>query len=416
MGGRDGLGEHGNNVRRSGFVNATAAIGGPPPAAPIGIAILGSTGSVGRQTLEVIDHHPDRFRVVALTAGGNVGLLREQARRYRPDLVVLARPDPAWPTDAGRVEIGAAGLVAAATHPEAGIVLVATSGHAAIVPTYRAIEAGKTIALANKETIVCAGELIVPFAAERGVEIRPVDSEHSAIWQSLGRSTAAEISRLILTASGGPFRETPLADLANVTAQDALAHPTWSMGSKLTIDSALMMNKGLEVIEARWLFGIPDPRIEVVIHPESIVHSLVEFRDGSQIAQLGLPDMRIPIQYALTYPEHAPGPARSLSLASVGALHFGPVDDTRFPSLSLARQAGNAGGTYPTALSAADEVAVGAFLGGRLRFVEIPEVVARVVAGHRPPGSLDFETIAAADASAREAAEGAIAATVAARR
>ena len=369
-----------------------------PPAGPTGVAILGSTGSIGRQALEVIDRHPDRFRVVALAAGRNLELLARQVGRYRPSLVAVAA-DAA--EGLGPVAVGQEGLIAAATHPEATIVLVATSGHAAIEPTYRAVAAGKTIALANKETIVCAGEVIVPFAAERGVEIRPVDSEHSAIWQALGRASAAAVRRLLLTASGGPFRDLPAERLASVTVGEALAHPTWSMGGKVTVDSATLMNKGLEVIEARWLFGVPYDRIDVLIHPESIVHSLVEFVDGSQIAQLSLPDMRLPIQYALTYPERLPGLARPLSLADVGTLRFAEPDVDRFRSLKLAREAGEAGGTFPTVLSAADDVAVAAFLAGKIRFVDIPEVVERVLASHRPEGPLELEAIAAADAWAR---------------
>jgi 1-deoxy-D-xylulose-5-phosphate reductoisomerase len=376
-----------------------------PPAGPVGVAILGSTGSIGRQTLDVVAHLADRFRVVALAAGGNLPLLAEQAQRFLPDLVACGDgADPAR-IPHPRVMTGEAGLNAAATHPDARIVVVATSGHAAILPTYRAIEAGKTIALANKETIVCAGELIVPFAAARGVEIRPVDSEHSALWQGLGRSTIAEVVRFILTASGGPFRETPADELARVTAAQALAHPTWAMGGKVTIDSATLMNKGLEVIEARWLFGVPYERIEVLIHPESIVHSLVEFADGGQVAQLSLPDMRLPIQFALTYPERVPGPCRRLSLAEIGTLRFAPPDIARFPALSLARQAGMAGGTYPTVLSAADEVAVASFLSGRIGFTGIADLVARVLDRHRPELPLTFETIAAADRWARAEAE-----------
>jgi len=398
----------GRGGQSSDGVRGTGA--GPPPAGPIGVAVLGATGSVGRQTLDVIAHHPDRFRVVALAAGTNAGLLANQAVAFAPDLIALDAGASAPRLPAGvRLERGASGLIAAATHPDADIVVVASSGHAAIVPTHRAIAAGKTIALANKETIVCAGELIVPFAAARGVEIRPVDSEHSALWQSLGRAPITEVARLILTASGGPFRETPIARLATVTVAEALAHPTWAMGGKITIDSASLMNKGLEVIEAHWLFGIPYDRIEVLIHPESIVHSLVEFRDGSQIAQLSLPDMRLPIQYALTYPEHAPSPCQSLSLADVGTLRFAAPDPARFPALALARQAGESGLTFPTVLSAADEVAVAAFLAGRLRFVDIPEVASRCLADHRPDGSLGFDVIAAADAWARTAAATAIA-------
>jgi 1-deoxy-D-xylulose-5-phosphate reductoisomerase len=386
-----------------------------PPAGPIGVAVLGSTGSVGRQTLEVIEHHPDRFRVVALAAGRQIALLASQVARFRPSLVAVESNDEPILRLPSAVETGEAGLIAAATHPEAAIVVVATSGHAAIVPTYHAIAAGKTIALANKETIVCAGELIVPFASSRGAEIRPVDSEHSAIWQALGRSPRSEIARLILTASGGPFRAATAAALANVTVADALAHPTWVMGGKISVDSATMMNKGLEVIEARWLFDVPYERIEIVIHPESIVHSLVEFADRSQLAQLSLPDMRLPIQYALTYPEHAPSPCRRLSLAEVGTLSFAPPDERRFPALSLARQAAVAGSTYPTVLSAADDVAVAAFLAGTLRFLELTAIVERVLADHRPDGPLSFAAIAAADGWARAPAASAISDLTAAR-
>ncbi|HEU0113684.1 MAG TPA: 1-deoxy-D-xylulose-5-phosphate reductoisomerase, partial [Thermomicrobiales bacterium] len=283
-------------------------------------------------------------------------------------------------------------------------------GHAAIVPTYRAIAAGKTIALAKKETIVCAGALIVPYAAERGVELRPVDSEHSAIWQALRSGRAAEVRRLILTASGGPFRSAPAADLARVTVEQALAHPTWSMGGKVTIDSATMMNKGLEIIEARWLFDVPAERIDVVIHPESIVHSLVEFVDGSQIAQLGMPDMRLPIQYALSFPERWGAAGDSLSLADIGALHFERPDEARFPALRLAREACRLGSTYPTVLSAADDIAVAAFLDRRLQFTAIPRAIEATMARHQAASALSFEAIADADAWARRVAREAVAA------
>lgn len=379
-----------------------ATLASQPPAGPIGIAVLGSTGSVGRQTLDVIADHPDRFRVVALAAGHNAVLLAAQIRRFAPDLVAVADNDAcAEMPSSVRVEPGDAGLLAAATHPDAEIVVVATSGHAAMIPTFRAIAAGKTIALANKETIVCAGAVIVPFAKERGVELRPVDSEHSALWQSLGQSSLDDVSRLILTASGGPFRTMSREAMAGVTVEQALAHPTWAMGGKVTLDSATLMNKGLEVIEAHWLFGVPFARIEVVIHPESIIHSLVEFADGSQIAQLSLPDMRLPIQYALTYPRHAPSSCRRLSLAEVGSLSFATPDRDRFPALDLARRVGEAGSTYPTVLSAADEIAVEAFAAGQIGFLQIIEIVERVTDRHRPEGPIDFDSIAAADRWAR---------------
>lgn len=348
----------------------------------LGIAVLGSTGSVGRQVLDVIDAHPEHFHVATLAARTASDQFLDQVRRYKP--AVAATTAPAGLSFAGalRSVAGEDGLLAAATDPNADIVVVATSGHDAIDPTLRAIELGKTIALANKETLVCAGNLIMPLAMQCGVEIRPVDSEHSAIWQALAGSRQDDVFRIILTASGGPFRGRTSADLADVSIADALAHPTWSMGGKITIDSATMMNKGLEVIEAHWLFGLPYEQIDVVIHPESIVHSLVEFVDGSQIAQLGVPDMRTPIQYALGYPRRLPASGNRLDLAKSGKLTFERPDETRFPCLQLAREAGMAGGTYPTALSAADDVAVAAFLEGALRFNEIPVVIQNVLDQH----------------------------------
>lgn len=374
------------------------------PGQRTGVAVLGSTGSVGRQTLEVLALMADRFEVVAIAAGNNHQLLAEQARRFRPNLLALDSPlSPEMSLPLG-TRHGASGLMAAATHPDATMVVVATSGHAAIDPTFAAIAAGKTIVLANKETIVCAGELIMPLARQHRVDIRPVDSEHSAIWQCLGDAPTRSVSRLIITASGGPFRLATQEELELVTAGDALVHPTWSMGDKITIDSATLMNKGLEVIEARWLFDIPYRQIQVVVHPESIVHSLVEFDDGSQIAQLGLPDMKLPIQYALTAPLRLPNPWPRLSLAEVGALHFHEPDLSRFPSLSLARQAGELGSTFPTVLSTADNLAVDAFLAGEIGFLDIPSVIADALDRHDPPAVLTREAIADADAWARRTA------------
>lgn len=375
--------------------------------APTGLAVLGSTGSVGRQTLDVVSRMPERFRVVALAAGANHDLLAEQVRAFKPEIVAcdnIERNNDALSKE--HCLSGQAGLIAAATHPDAEIVVVATSGHAAIMPTYRAIEAGKTIALANKETIVCAGELIMPLAARHGVEIRPVDSEHSAIWQALGAPRRDDVHRLILTASGGPFRTTPRERLASVTADEALAHPTWRMGGKITVDSATLMNKGLELIEAHWLFGVPYDRIDVLVHPESIIHSIVEFADGSQVAQLSLPDMRLPIQFALTYPNHVAGPCRRLDLADIGSLHFERPDLDRFPALSLCRQAGERGMTYPAVLSAADEVAVEAFLTGRIPFLGMAEVVARTLDAHSPEPLTDVDVVFEADRWARRTATG----------
>lgn len=377
------------------------------------LAILGSTGSIGRQTLAVVDHLPDRFEVVALAAGHNAELLQEQVDRYRPRLVSVADGCDPRTIQAPEVLSGAEGLEAVATMPEADIVVVATSGHSAIRPTLEAIRRGKTIALANKEAIVCAGEILVGEARRRGVEIRPVDSEHSAVWQCLSvRHQESEVERVTLTASGGPFRDTPAAELATVTVEQAMAHPTWRMGSKVTVDSATLMNKGLEVIEAHWLFALPYERIDTVIHPQSIVHALVSFADGSVVAHLAVPDMRLPIQYALTYPERPPAPHLRLDIAALGRLEFSPPDPERFPALELARAAGEAGSTYPTVLSSADEVAVAAFIAGRLGFTGIVDVVRAVLDRHQPaPGPLTLEAIAEADAWARREAETLIAAT-----
>jgi 1-deoxy-D-xylulose-5-phosphate reductoisomerase len=307
-----------------------------------------------------------------------------------------------------RIEIGEEALIEAATLPEVDVVVTATSGHAAIVPTARAIEAGKTIALANKETIVCAAEIIMPLAAHHGVAVRPVDSEHSAIWQALGGGNPRDIARLILTASGGPFRRYTAAEMGDITVAKALNHPTWSMGGKITIDSATLMNKGLEVIEAHWLFGVPYEQIDVLVHPESIIHSIVEFADNSQIAQLGLPDMRLPIQYALTYPDHAPGPCKRLSLAEIGTLHFEHPDEQRFPCLRLAREAGIKRGPYPAILSSADEVAVQAFVDGKLDFAGIARVVEHALSSYQGQGDLTLESLAEIDAWARQTATDAV--------
>jgi 1-deoxy-D-xylulose-5-phosphate reductoisomerase len=381
------------------------------PTSPIGVAILGSTGSIGRQTLEVIGAYPDRFRVVALAARSPSPSFRAQLEKHRPVLAGVLEPfDNHGPLDVEIVS-GLDALATAATHPEANIVVVATSGHAAITPTLRAIELGKTIALANKETLVCAGEIIMPLGKRHGSQIRPVDSEHSAIWQALSSSPRNEVRKIVLTASGGPFRNTSAADLVTVTPEQALAHPTWQMGKKITVDSATLMNKGLEIIEAHWLFGIDYDRIDVVIHPESHVHSLVEFVDGSQIAQLGTADMRGPIQYALTYPERLSSPSRRLDLIAAGALHFEEPDEVRFPALRLAREAGIAGGTYPTVLSAADEEAVAAFLAGRIGFTDIPVIVERALDRHRPEAVTTIEAIVSADRWGRETALSVIAAS-----
>jgi 1-deoxy-D-xylulose-5-phosphate reductoisomerase len=328
-----------------------------------GISILGSTGSIGQSALAVVDAHPGELRVVGLAAGGNAARLAEQVERYRPSRAALA------------TEQGPQGLIDVATHPDADVVLFASSGTAALDAVLAAIEAGKTIALANKEILVMAGALVMAAARARGVEVLPVDSEHNAIHQCVHGRHPSEIKRLILTASGGPFRGVASRELANVSAGDALNHPTWRMGPKITIDSATLMNKGLEVIEARWLFDVPAERIDVLVHPQSIVHSMVELVDGSVIAQLGVTDMRLPIQYAFSYPERWPAPLPSLDLARAGRLEFEPADTERFPCLALAFRALRGGQGLPIVLNAANEIAVAAFLEERLSFTGIPDVI-----------------------------------------
>jgi 1-deoxy-D-xylulose-5-phosphate reductoisomerase len=328
-----------------------------------GIAILGSTGSIGQSALAVVDAHPKELRVVGLAAGGNAARLAEQVEKYRPSRSALA------------ADAGPDCLIEIATHPDAEVVLFASSGTAALDAVLAAIEAGKTIALANKEILVMAGAVVMAAAKQRGVAVLPVDSEHNAIHQCLHGRQASEVKRLILTASGGPFRGLAAADLNGVTAEDALRHPTWRMGPKITIDSATLMNKGLEVIEARWLFDVTADRIDVLVHPQSIVHSMVELVDGSVIAQLGVTDMRLPIQYAFSYPERWGGSLPSLDLARAGRLEFEHADTERFPCLELAFRALRGPEGLSIVLNAANEVAVSAFLAGRLSFPGIPEVI-----------------------------------------
>jgi 1-deoxy-D-xylulose-5-phosphate reductoisomerase len=373
------------------------------------IAILGSTGSIGVQALDVVARHPDRFEVVALAAGRNSGRLVEQVRRFRPRLVSVADPAVAREVRAAApagVEVlaGDEGAVAAATHPDVELVLAAISGGAGLRSTAAAIEAGKTIGLANKESLVLAGELLVERARRRGVAILPVDSEHSAIHQSLVGHNRSEVRRLILTASGGPLRQVPAAELARVTPERALKHPNWSMGDKITIDSATLMNKGLEVIEARWLFGVEPRRIDIVVHPESIVHSMVEYIDGSMVAQLGVSDMRGPISYALAHPERLALDLAPLDLARLGKLTFEAPDASRFPAFMLAYRALELGGTAPAVLSGADEAAVAAFLARRCRFTDIADLCAEVLDAHAPEPLRDVEqAVAASDWGRREA-------------
>jgi 1-deoxy-D-xylulose-5-phosphate reductoisomerase len=374
------------------------------------LVILGSTGSIGRQTLEVVAARPDQFAVVGLAArGGNLALLNEQIRQFAPAAVALdgdVQPGAIALPDS-QILHGADGLLALATLPDADLIVIATSGHAAIRPTLAAIAAGKAIALANKETIVCAGEIVTAAARARGTIIRPIDSEHSALWQALlSARGAASVQRLIITGSGGPFRTMSRDELARVTPAQALKHPTWpNMGGKITIDSASLMNKGLEVIEAHWLFDVPFDQIAVLIHPQSVVHGLIEWNDGAIVAQLGLPDMRLPIAYALTYPDRADLPFPRLDLTTAAGLSFAEPDMQRFPCLRIAYEAGRAGGLYPTILSAADEEAVAAFLHDALPFTAIPALLEATLAAYSESAAVTVESIEATDRWARAAAQ-----------
>jgi 1-deoxy-D-xylulose-5-phosphate reductoisomerase len=372
------------------------------------IAILGSTGSIGRNTLAVALAHPDRVRVVGLAAGGNVAALAEQVERFRPCAVAMATREAldglSLPAGVDTSGIGTEGLVAVATHVEVDLVVCASSGTAALEAVLAAIEAGKTIALANKEVLVMAGDLVMGAAARRGVAVLPVDSEHNAIHQCLHGRPREEIRRLILTASGGPFRGRPAAALETVGPDEALRHPTWRMGRKITIDSATLMNKGLEVIEARWLFDVAPSQIDVVIHPQSIVHSLVELRDGSIIAQLGSTDMRLPIQYALSYPDRWPASLAPLDLTACGPLEFEPPDVEGFPCLRLAYRALEAGGGYSVVLNAANEVAVAAFLDGQIGFRSIPRLIERTLEAYSGAAPQTLADVRALDGWARRQA------------
>ncbi|TLM68994.1 MAG: 1-deoxy-D-xylulose-5-phosphate reductoisomerase [Deltaproteobacteria bacterium] len=374
------------------------------------LAILGSTGSIGVSTLDIVAAHPERFRVAALTAGRNLDLLEEQIRAFRPEMVAVcddadaARLGARLGAGAPRILSGRDGLIACAAQSGAHLVVSAIVGAAGLEPTLAAIEAGIDVALANKETLVAAGEVVMGAVARRGIHLIPVDSEHSAIFQSLAGHRRDDVRRLILTASGGPFRDRSAAELARVTPADALAHPNWAMGRKITIDSATMMNKGLEVIEAHWLFDLPAEKIAVHVHPESIVHSMVEYVDGAVIAQLGIPDMKTPIALALSWPERLPLDLPPLDLCRLGRLHFSEPDTERFPCLALAYQALRTGGTAPAALNAANEVAVEAFLDGRLDFMAIPRIIAEVLDRHQPAPADSLAAVLAADAAARDAA------------
>lgn len=370
------------------------------------IALLGSTGSIGRQTLEVVRANPDEFVVVALAAGGNLELFRQQVAEFHPALVNSpAIGHPAELSPAAGTSASLVSLEEMVASPQVDLAVIATAGKVGLLPTLAAIRAGKQVALANKEALVIAGELVMTEARAAGLEIRPVDSEHSAIWQCLRGEPPSSVKRLLLTASGGAFRDYPPDQLARVTPELALHHPTWQMGPKVTIDSATLMNKGLEIIEAHWLFGMDYDRIEVILHRESVVHSMVEFVDGSFKAQLSTPDMRLPIHCALAYPRRLPHPFPCLDLAAQGHLTFGSVDLQRYPCLRLARQAGAAGGTFPAVLSAADEEAVALFLDGDLPFTAIPDVVDAVLTAHVGIQHPDLATILSADTWARARAQ-----------
>ncbi len=376
------------------------------------IVVIGSTGSIGKQVLEVIKSLPGKFKVVGLGAGRNWHLMWEQIRKFQPlavalngeaELKNLSRLIAA--SRGPELFMGRRGMEKLAVLPEADLVVVAVTGAAGIYPTYAAISAGKTIALANKETLVAAGHLVMELAARKNVAVLPVDSEHSAIWQCLNGQDFSAVNKLILTASGGPFRELNKKEIENVTVDMALRHPNWNMGNKITIDSATLMNKGLEVIEAKWLFGVDYSQIEVVIHPQSVIHSAVEFLDGSVIAQMGLPDMRLPIQYALTFPQRFYSSFPRLKLTELRELTFIKPDTDKFPSLRLAYEAGRVGGTMPAVLNAANEVAVDAFLKGKIGFNGIPAVVSRVMEMHQNVSIPDLDEIMEADRWGREAGE-----------
>jgi 1-deoxy-D-xylulose-5-phosphate reductoisomerase len=374
------------------------------------LSILGSTGSIGVNTLEVVRQFPDRFRIVGLAAGRNIALLSEQIAEFQPETVAVLDEELAdrlqqmlahFPQKP-RILFGTEGYRTIATLPEVDMVVAAMVGAAGLVPTVAAIEAGKHIALANKETLVIGGAVVIPLVERQGVHLLPVDSEHSAIFQALQGNQRRSLRRILLTASGGPFFRKSRQDLADVTPQAALRHPNWSMGRKITIDSATLMNKGLEVIEARWLFDVDVSEIAVHIHPESIVHSMVEYVDGSVIAQLGIPDMKTPIAYALSYPERLPLHLPALDLFQLQNLSFYPPDDGKFPCLRLAYEACRAGSTLPAVLNAANEIAVDAFLDGHIGFLDVPRLIEGAMERHSVADQVTLANILEADRWARE--------------
>ncbi len=372
------------------------------------LTILGSTGSIGVSTLEIVASHPDKFEIVALTAGNNLTLLKRQIEQFSPQVVSVITEESALKLSkmlkGKKPEIlhGVPGLIAAATAPDASMVVAAIVGAAGLLPTVAAIKAGKDIALANKETLVAAGHLVMNLVKEHGVKLYPVDSEHSAIFQSLQGHRAEDVKRVILTASGGPFLNCQLEKLANVSVSDALNHPNWSMGQKITIDSATMVNKGLEIIEAHWLFNLPADRIDVVIHPQSIIHSMVEYLDGCVMAQMGVPDMKAPIAYALTFPERVTTGVKPLDLTALTGLTFFRPEQSRFPSLRLAYRAMHDGKSMPAVMNAANEVAVHSFLSGKIRFTEIVEYIEKTMESHSPHPLDSVEAVLRADRWSRE--------------
>jgi len=363
------------------------------------IALLGSTGSIGTQTLDVVRKHRDRFDVVALVAGRNAELLAQQADEFEPDLAVLAGGD-----GAGRFATGSDSVVAAAVLPRADLVVNALVGSRGLGPTLAALEAGKRVALANKESLVAGGDLVMRQVRDEPARLLPIDSEHSALFQCVAAGRLQDVRRVVITASGGPFRGRARASLRDVTVDEALAHPTWRMGRKNTIDSATLMNKSLESIEAHHLFGLPPERIEVVVHPRSIIHGIVEFVDGSAIMQAATPDMRLPIQVALAWPDRLPEGAEPIDWSSVGSLDLEPVDHETFPAVRLGHEAMRRGSTYPAVLNAANEEAVDAFLEGRIGFLTITDVVDHVLTAHEPAGGVTLEAVLEAERWARDAA------------
>jgi 1-deoxy-D-xylulose-5-phosphate reductoisomerase len=402
-------GEEDEKIRHAGLMNGNDHMKN--------IAVLGSTGSIGTQVLDVVSRLPDRLKVVGLAAHRNVELLAKQVRRFRPSVVSIGSQEdaerlteaishqPSAPSlSTPEIVWGTEGLNRVSTIEEAGAVVVSVAGAVGLAPTLAAISAGKDIALASKEVLVAAGSLVNRLAAEKGIKILPIDSEHSAIFQCLQGEDRGAIRRIMLTASGGALRDCPVEALASVTVEQALAHPTWTMGRKITVDSATLMNKALEIVEAHWLFGVDASRVEVVIHTQSIVHSMVEFEDGSVMAQLGVPDMRLPIQYALLYPERLDTGLPRLDITAQGTLTFAKPDPQRYPALRLAYQAMEAGGAMPAVLNAANETAVALFLDGKIRFPGIYDIVRRVTERHVPVQDPDLNQILEADAWARQTA------------